>query len=221
MNKPRLLDLFCGAGGAAMGYHRAGFEVVGVDIAPQPHYPFEFHQADAIETLPSIGTRHWLTGFDAIHASPPCQAYTWAAARWRRQRPMLAEITRSHLDMIGLPYVIENVPGAGRHIGGNLILCGQMFGLPLVRHRVFAVEPPLPMGLHLHHPPCQGLVKSGRASTVAGHGGDNVKGMGGRAQKQAAMGIDWMTDEELNEAIPPAYTEWIGTQLLASLERVA
>jgi len=221
MTRPRLLDLFCGAGGAAMGYSRAGFDVVGVDIVPQPRYPFEFHQEDAIEVLPSLGTRHWLTGFDAIHASPPCQAYTWAAARWDKERPMLADVTRSHLDVIGLPFVIENVPQAGPAIWANLLLCGQMFGLSLIRHRAFAVEPPIPMGQYLHHPPCQGLVKAGRASTVAGHGGDNVKGMGGRAQKQAAMGIDWMSDEELNEAIPPAYTEWIGAQLLRAVEAVA
>jgi DNA (cytosine-5)-methyltransferase 1 len=210
-----------------MGYHRAGFDIVGVDIKPQPHYPFEFHQADAMTffrrgTIKNSDRPFIVRGvgsFDAIHASPPCQAYTLAARRWDVERADLAELTQRMLRWVGRPYVIENVPGAGRHIGGNLLLCGQMFALPLVRHRVFAVEPPILFAPH--HPPCQGLVRAGKASTVAGHGGDNVKGMGGRAQKQAAMGIDWMTDEELNEAIPPAYTEWVGRRLLAAIEAVA
>lgn len=211
-----------------MGYHRAGFDVVGVDINPQPHYPFEFHQADAMrifergtirQGVPSLLHVRGLGIFDAIHASPPCQAYTWAAARWTKERSDLAGATLAMLEWTELPFVIENVPQAGKHIAGNLVLCGQMFGLSLVRHRAFNVQPPILFAPH--HPPCVGLVKAGKASTVAGHGGDNVKGMGGRAQKQAAMGIDWMTDVELNEAIPPAYTEWIGTQLLRVLEAVA
>ena len=209
--KPRLLDLFCGAGGAAMGYHRAGFEVVGVDINPQPHYPFEFHQADAM-TYP-------LDGFDAIHASPPCQAYTWAARGQDRTagriRDDLAGQTRERLLQTKVPYVIENVEAAGPIIGSNLMLCGQMFRLGVIRHRVFAVRPSL--GLSPHHPPCTGLVKLGLASSVAGHGGDTVKGRGSLKQKQADMGIDWMNIGELNESIPPAYTEWIGHQLLATV----
>ena len=205
----RLLDLFCGAGGAAMGYHRAGFEVVGVDIKPQPHYPFEFHQADAL-TYP-------LDGFDAIHASPPCQAYSWAARRWDIPRADLVDATRDLLLVAGLPWVIENVPGAP--LRGPAILCGRMFDLPLIRHRLFETDWqlwPLP-----GHPRCVGLIKAGKAVTVAGHGGDNVRGNGGRAAKRAAMGIDWMDDTELNEAIPPAYTEWIGVQLMAHLEQQA
>ena len=210
MNAPRLLDLFCGAGGAAMGYHRAGFEVVGVDIAPQPHYPFRFIQADALTFS--------LDGFDAIHASPPCQAYSWATRRDRADRfALLIDFTRLALDGLGLPYVIENVPGAP--LREPAMLCGRMFGLPLIRHRLFETNWqlwPLP-----GHPRHVGLIRAGKAVTVAGHGGDNVRGNGGRAAKQAAMGIDWMTDEELNEAIPPAYTEWIGAQLLVALERAA
>jgi len=209
VTRPILLDLFCGAGGAAMGYHRAGFEVVGVDIKPQPHYPFEFHQADAM-TFP-------LGGYDVIHASPPCQAYTWAARRWDVERADLVEPTRERLVATGLPYVIENVPGAP--LREPALLCGRMFGLSLIRHRLFETNWqlwPLP-----GHPRHIGLIRAGLAVTVAGHGGDNAKGNGGRSAKQSAMGIDWMTDVELNEAIPPAYTEWIGAQLLRALGAVA
>lgn len=207
---PRLLDLYCGAGGAAVGYHRAGFEVVGVDIRPQPHYPFEFHQADAM-TYP-------LDGFDAIHASPPCQAYSWAAKRWDRTRVDLVDATRQRLMKSEAPYVIENVVGAP--LRRPILLCGQMFGLGVIRHRLFEMD----WGSLIwvpDHPPCSGLVKAGKASTVAGHGGETRKGRGSLAQKQADMGIDWMTLDELNQAIPPAYTEWIGRELMSVIERAA
>lgn len=209
--RPRLLDLFCGAGGASMGYARAGFEVVGVDISPQPHYPFEFHQADAMT--------YSLDGFDAFHASPPCQAYSWGTRKGREDRwPRLIDDVRDRLDR--RVYVIENVTGARRELRGPILLCGQMFALGVVRHRLFEISDP--PALVPYHPRCQGLVRSGRAVTVAGHGGDNQKGKGGRAQKQAAMGIDWMDDLELNEAIPPAYTQWIAGQLrLVTLEKRA
>ena len=213
MSRPRLLDLFCGAGGAAMGYSRAGFEVVGVDINPQPHYPFEFHQGDALAFLDDAMQygADGLSGFDAIHASPPCQAYSWSARRWDVERADLVGPTRDRLQASGLPFVIENVVGAPLH--EPAMLCGRMFGLPLIRHRLFETNWQLwPMPGHPRH---VGLVKGGKAVTVAGHGGDNVKGMGGRVVKQAAMGIDWMSDVELNEAIPPAYTEWIGHRLAA------
>jgi DNA (cytosine-5)-methyltransferase 1 len=212
--KPRLLDLFCGAGGAAMGYYRAGFEVVGVDINPQPNYPFEFIQADALEWL--SWTSLSLPGFDVVHASPPCQAYSWSAKRWDVERADLLAPTRELLRKVGLPYVIENVVGAPME--SPIRLCGVMFGLEVIRHRLFEsnvamVEP--------WHAPHQGSVQDGTYVTVAGHGGDNIKGRGSRAAKQRAMGIDWMSDEELNQAIPPAYTEWIGRQLLQVVERAA
>ncbi len=208
--RPRLLDLFCGAGGAAMGYHRAGFDVVGVDINPQPHYPFEFHQGDAM-TWPLDGFSQ--LEFDAIHASPPCQAYSWSARRWDTPRADLVDATRELLQAAGVPWVIENVTGAPLH--DPVMLCGRMFGLSLIRHRLF--ESSVWLWPSPGHPRHVGLIGKGEAVTVAGHGGDNIKGNGGRKQKQAAMGIDWMTDEELNQAIPPAYTEWIGAQLLAAL----
>lgn len=212
MTRPRLLDLFCGAGGAAMGYHRAGFDVVGVDLHPHPRYPFAFVQADALE--PPFD----LSDFDAIHASPPCQAYSWAAKRWRQiERADLVDRTRTLLEASGVPWVIENVIGAP--LRRQIVLCGTQFGKDLVRHRRF--ESSL---LLLMPPRCVhfGSVRAGDYVTVAGHGGDNAKGRGSRAAKQEAMGIDWANDHELNQAIPPAYTEFIGRQLITAIrERVA
>ena len=214
---PRLLDLFCGAGGAAMGYHRAGFDVVGVDIKPQPHYPFEFHQADAL-TYP-------LDGFDAIHASPPCQAYS-TATRDHSKHPDLYGPTRQLLIGSGLPYVIENVIGAPYSHG--VVLCGSMFGLEadgewLQRHRNFEASWML-MSPGCSHPTHQ------RAVTVTGKSFIREVRTVGRHSRQGPvelaerlMGIDWMTRHELALAIPPAYTEWIGRQLLAAItaERAA
>ncbi len=192
-----------------MGYHRAGFdEIVGVDIKPQPRYPFTFVQGDALEYLASHGRE-----FDAIHASPPCQKYSWAAKRWHVERADLVPATLELLDRLGVPFVVENVLAAPlRHA---VVLCGTQFGLGVIRHRLFesnrVVFAP---GSPCHH---QGTVRGGDYVTVAGHGGDNIKGRGSRAAKQAAMGIDWMNDRELNESIPPAYTEFIGRQLLEAL----
>lgn len=209
MTKPRLLDLFCGAGGAAVGYHRAGFEVVGVDICPQPHYPFEFHQADAL-TYP-------LEGFDAIHASPPCQAYSSMSAcipGLSEAYPDLIGQTRERLGSAGVPYVIENVGGGRRLLRDPLMLCGAMFDLDLYRHRYFEANFPWSMILHPGHGirgNRAGRWSPGTIISVAGH---NTA----LAECKRAMGIDWMTGDELSEAIPPAYTEWIGRALLARLE---
>ena len=198
-----------------MGYARAGFEVIGVDIHPQPNYPFYQHTMDALTFLRMV--EHPQKYYDVIHASPPCQAYSWSAKRWTEvERDDLVAPTRDLLRATGLLYVIENVVGAP--LISPIRLCGEMFGLDVIRHRLFEsnvpmVEPP--------HPKHRGTVKDGTYVTVAGHGGDNIKGRGGRAAKQRAMGIDWMTDVELNEAIPPAYTEWIGRRLLAALEVAA
>ncbi len=221
--RPRLLDLFCGAGGAAMGYHRAGFEVVGVDIVPQPHYPFEFHQADAM-TYP-------LDGFDVIHASPPCQHYTrLRTLPWLRDReywesiPPTMELVRSS----GLPWVVENVESraAMNALGSAWTLCGTMFGLrwedgrPLYRHRVFSSSLFMLAPSHPKHtrvlvpgPMLKGRARLNNGYMVGGHQN------GLRAMN--ALGIDWMTGSELSQSIPPAYTEWIGRQLLAVLEPAA
>jgi DNA (cytosine-5)-methyltransferase 1 len=204
--RPRLLDLFCGAGGAAMGYHRAGFDVVGVDITPQRHYPFEFHQADAMS--------YPLDGFDAIHASPPCQRFSAMSSC----RPGLADeypdfvgLTRARLQASGLPWVIENVPGAP--LRSPVTLCGFMFGLQLYRHRLFESSFPLAEPRHPEHtiPASKaGHWKPGTIMSVAGH-------VAPVAEARRAMGIDWMNREEMAEAIPPTYTEHVGAYLLATL----
>jgi DNA (cytosine-5)-methyltransferase 1 len=222
--RPRLLDLFCGAGGAAMGYHRAGFEVVGVDIAPQPNYPFEFVQMDAL-TFMRDGCWRWheFSGpSDAIHASPPCQAFTVYGnnkAHVRDDHLNLIPETRELLQVTGLPYVIENVPGAP--LEDAIRLCGTSFGLEVRRHRLFESN------LDLLSIPCAhgrfterkypGSTNRPNGRTVCNVGEWRVP----LAQQKQAMDIDWMTLEELSEAIPPAYTEFIGTQLLAYLKVAA
>ena len=219
--KPRLLDLFCGAGGASMGYSKAGFEVVGVDIAPQPHYPFEFHQADVMRYVftdqgPKVDNRYhtinW-TKFDAIHASPPCQAYSVATQAQRnlgKEYPDLLAQTRVLLERTGLPWVIENVPGAPMR--ADYKLCGCQFDLELRRVRLFETSwhgfAMLPPHYHPHAVPC--VTGHGTPSWIRKQLGYNptIK------QYHEAMGIDWMNRNELSQAIPPAYTEFIGKQLL-------
>lgn len=218
MNRPRLLDLYCCSGGAGVGYHRAGFDVTGVDIDPQPNYPHPFIQADAVAYLAAHGHE-----YDAIHASPPCQAHT-ALTKGNRSRGWVdthvdfIPVTRALLDHIGKPYVIENVQGST--LRRDVTLCGEMFDLSVIRHRYFelggwATVAPA-------HRPHRGRVAGYRHGAwyegpyfaVYGDGG----GKGTVAQWQAAMGIDW-TDvrKELAEAIPPAYTEWLGRRLLEEL----
>lgn len=228
--KPRLLDLFCKAGGCTKGYQRAGFYVVGVDIEPQPNYcGDEFVQADALEVLAEFEwgyPQHWKDWrFAGVHASPPCQAYSRLAAmhpELRGDYPMLIDAVREVLDKIGLPYVIENVEGApladaptldGRN---GLVLCGSMFGLGvergyLRRHRLFETT------FSVGQPACS---HQGLAVGVYGHGGHSGKHrMLYRQEASEAMGIDWMTRDEMTQAIPPAYTEHIGSYLLAHIER--
>ena len=199
----KLLDLFCGAGGAAMGYHRAGFEdITGVDIEPMPRYPFEFVQGDALEYVMEHGHE-----FDVIHASPPCQAYSMMQHIHKNNNchPDLVDETRRILNEIDKPYVIENVKGSP--LRAQLMLCGTMFGLRIIRHRFFEV-PSLPLQLL---PPCD-------HSDVF----DPWHGEGRTANKfRDAMGIDWMPmgggghkAGTIDEAIPPAYTEFIGRRIM-------
>ena len=211
--RPLLLDLFCGAGGAAMGYHRAGFDVVGVDIAPQPHYPFTFIQADAL-TFP-------LDGVDAIHASPPCQGYSQANNIWGREHPQLIDAVRARLAAQGTPWVIENVRGALSHMPSSLVLCGTHFGLRVYRHRLFESSHLLFAPMSCAHPAklppgYLSIYGHGARETQRGNRGNDYR-RAGVAQARTAMGIEWMTQAELSQAIPPAYTEWIGRQLLATL----
>lgn len=202
--RPRLLDLFCCAGGAAVGYARAGWEVVGVDIVEQSRYPFEFHQGDALKYL----LEHWQE-FDAIHASPPCQAFTNAQRIQGRDHPDYITATRSALQLIGKPWIIENVPGAP--LRSPVELCGAMFGLTTYRHRLFESNIPLTAPDHPQHKAPTAKMgrrpQPGEFMHVVGH-------FSGIDEARHAMGIDWMSRDEMSEAIPPAYTEHLGKQLI-------
>lgn len=219
MTRPKLLDLCCCAGGAGMGYHRAGFEVVGWDLEPQPNYPFEFHQGDGLDVLADLD---YVRTFDAVHASPPCQGYTTLAAVHGNDWPKLIPAFREALNATGLPHIIENVQGAP--VRRDMTLCGEMFGLSVIRHRYFelggwtAATPA--------HKPHRGRVRGWRHGeyfdgpylAVHGEGG----GKGTVAEWQQAMGIDWTSvRREIAEAIPPAYTEHIGRQLLEHMTGAA
>lgn len=224
MSKPRLLDLFCGAGGAAVGYHRAGFEIVGVDVKPQPRYPFEFFHEDAMRVLDHLARHQCATtlGYNihAIHASPPCQRYSaiTVVRGVPDDHPDLLEPVRELLETIGLPWVMENVAGAP--MAPHAVLCGSMFRLGVRRHRLFESSSAL------MHPECR-HAEQGTPLGVYGHPGGvensrKDKGKkGSTAEWAAAMGIDWMTAAELAQAIPPPYTEHIGGFLMSEVTRRA
>lgn len=219
--RPKLLDLFCGAGGCGMGYHRAGFDVVGVDIKEQPDHPgndlfsfgFKFIRAEAL----GFATRY-ASNFDAVHASPPCQAHS-ALRHLHPAKGYECFIvrTRDILTSLDCPWVIENVPGAP--LLNPVMLCGSAFGLRVRRHRLFESNMPL-RGTDCRHK------EQGRPIDVSGTGGRRITRRpddhGGNTNKprnigeaRAAMGVDWMRRYELSQAIPPAYTEFIGRQLLS------
>ncbi len=217
-SKPRLLDLFCCAGGAGVGYARAGFDVFGVDLAPQPRYPLPFIQGDALKLDPEF-----IAGFDAVHASPPCQSYSDLAKRNRNAHewPRLIEPVREMLLKSGLPYIIENVDGAP--LIHPIVLCGTMFrGLRVIRHRLFETNFPILTPPHGKHPICHTFDKRkgqyGKTDEMKDFVSVNGGGNCSVAAARDAMGIDWMTKNELNEAIPPAYTQFIGEQLLVFME---
>lgn len=198
---PKLLDLFCGAGGASVGYSQAGFEVVGVDINPQPHYPFDFFQGDALEYVREYGDE-----FDIIAASPPCQAYAKTNRLNSIEYPDLVSKTR---DLISdRPYVIENVVGAPLH--SPITLCGAMFGLKVYRHRVFESNIKLEQPVHPEHE--WTIAKMGRVPQP-GQFMHVVGNFSGKQYAVEAMGIDWMNRNEMAQAIPPAYTKYIGKQI--------
>lgn len=215
--KPKLLDLYCKAGGAGMGYHLAGFDVTGVDIEFQPNYPFTFIQDDAINFL----LRNWQY-YDAFHASPPCQFATRSTAQFRLAGKVYQNLipqTREILNKTGLPYVIENVPGAG--LRPDVILSGPMFGLKVIRVRHFETG----NWMMLQEPitPPHGTAKNGDYCSVYGNcSRNNTPNLfGQKTIREAwlhAMGIDWyMKETEAAEAIPPAYTRYIGNQLINQL----
>ena len=207
MSKPLLLDTFCKAGGTSMGYSRAGFEVVGVDIEYQKNFPFEFHQEDAIEFILKYGK-----DFDVISGSPPCQAYSITSVLSSGLHSMLIPATRQAMQKVGRPCIIENVKGARFELNNPIMLCGTMFNLKVIRHRYFECNPVL------WFPPrqCQHTEKTGERGkydigqngymTIVGHNFNAKKG-------GMAMGIDWMIGKELAQAIPPAYTEWLGFEM--------
>jgi len=216
----KLLDLFCKAGGGSVGYHRAGFEVVGVDIKKQKRYPYEFIHADALEVL---ADKAFLAQFDVIHASPPCQTHSStkhlrdAQGNSTKKLDLIPE-TREGLIAWGKTYIIENVPGAP--LIDPVQLCGSSFGLKVRRHRLFESNVPL-VGSVCDHK------KQGRPVGVYGAMRDNPKGIdrktgkmvyGGKTaetieEAREAMGINWMIWGELVEALPPVFTEFLGNQV--------
>jgi DNA (cytosine-5)-methyltransferase 1 len=222
MSRPRILDLFCCAGGAAMGYHQAGFDVVGVDINPQPRYPFAFLQMDVLTV-----DRRFISSFDAVHASPPCQGYTdMRHAPGAIGAPRLIGRVRGMIEH--MPYVIENVDGAESEMRDPVTLCGTMFGLgaagaDLRRHRRIETN------FHLVVPACDhsdrpvvGVYGGHARIRSAKHGGRGTRDVWPNGHKPVAaeaMGMDWATLAEMSEAIPPAYTRFIGAQLIAHLQQ--
>jgi DNA (cytosine-5)-methyltransferase 1 len=221
VTRPLLLDLFCCEGGAARGYHDAGWDVIGVDIEAQPHYPFEFYQADA---LAFMDVRWPLRRpFAAAHASPPCQAYTTMSNRHGSKSPQLIDAVREKLEATGLPYVIENVVGARRHMRNPLMLHGGMFGLNVYRPRLFESN------VLLMAPPKAPRPKD--AAAVYGRREDRrllwrrADGTELHAasleEARAAMEMPWASWNGVREAIPPAYTRWIGEQLLNHVREAA
>ncbi len=231
MSRPLLLDLFCGGGGAAMGYYRAGIDVLGVDIRPQPNYPFRFLREDALETLHLILLGQSTLGyrpedFAVVHASPPCQAHVKGLVAVNRSQGR----SSYHLDLIGQtrdllvasgrPYVIENVEGAP--LRSSVRLCGSMFSLMVRRHRLFESSMLLLAPCCRHDRQREAKYWTSwrpggehRLASVVQVYGNSGCGIG---LWEETMGINWMTRDELSQAIPPAYTFFLGKQILAYLE---
>jgi DNA (cytosine-5)-methyltransferase 1 len=208
--RPVLLDLFCCQGGASAGYVAAGFDVVGVDLAPQPRYPFKFVQADALEFLAAHGHE-----FDAVHASPPCQGYSDCQRIQGRAHDLLIDKVRDALNDLGVPWVIENVEGARWALLDPVMLCGAALGLRTYRHRLFESNVPLTVPEHIPHAAVQ--VKMGRPLRE----GDWYHAVGNFSNVpyvRADLGVPWMSRDGIRECIPPVYAEFIGAQLLAQLQ---
>lgn len=220
--KLRLLDLCCGGGGCSVGYYRSGFmDITGVDIVPMPRYPYRFVQANAFDYLVEHGHK-----YDMIHVSPKCQAHTILGRAMThdvgyfvRHVDQIAEF-RKLLIATGKPYVIENVVGAP--LDYPIMLCGSMFGLKVYRHRLFESNIFILMPPHIAHndqTPRSGRGKSPKGFiSVTGNGGAAGLGESYLAYASRAMGIDWMSRAELSQAIPPAYTQWIGERLMEVIQ---
>jgi DNA (cytosine-5)-methyltransferase 1 len=216
VNRPRLLDLFCCEGGAARGYDQAGFDVFGVDCEPQPDYPYPMHQGDALAFVEEHGHE-----FDVIHASPPCQGYSTMTADHSKHPRMIPQ-TRAALVASGRPYIIENVAGARAHMEHPILVCGSSFGMAVRRHRFFESNVPLmsmpcthkrqgrPIGVYGEHPQDQtdyrrpdGTLRDDKAKTVE--------------HAREVMGMPWASWHGCTQAIPPAYTHFIGEQLMSAV----
>ncbi|MCL6281656.1 DNA cytosine methyltransferase [Streptomyces albidoflavus] len=214
-NRLRVLDLFCCQGGAAMGYHRAGFNVTGIDLAPQPRYPFHFIQADSIDYVREHGAQ-----FDFIHASPPCQRYSRTQKIQHRDHPDLIAPTRTALEATGRPWVIENVEEAHRELRNPVTLCAAAFGMRTYRHRLFETGGNFTFTPPRHPAHWAPLTKMGRPR-AAGHFAHYVGNFSGVQEARTDMGVPWMNRDGIRECIPPAYTHHIATALLTSRLEVA
>jgi DNA (cytosine-5)-methyltransferase 1 len=227
---PRVLDLFCCQGGIARGFADAGFLVAGVDLKPQPRYPFDFWQMDALRYLRTF-PEAIREVFDLVHASPPCQHDSNLSKSHNgrpQDHPDLIAPTREALEELGLPFIIENVGGARHKLRDPIMLCGTMFeGLRVTRHRFFECHgwtpgPTPPHGAHpLHYTRDKRKAHYGRLDEMEAFVMVNGGGNCSKAAAADAMGIDWMTKQGLNEAIPPAYGRWLGEQFIASRQRLA
>jgi len=216
MDRPKLLDLFSGAGGAARGYQMAGFHVPGIDIKPQPRYAGDvFIQGDALDYIEAHGHE-----FDVIHASPPCQAYSVMKSLNKDiKHPDLVGPTRKALERTGKPWVIENVIGAP--VRTTIMLCGSMFGLRshrgyLQRHRLFESNILIFSPGHCRH---EGLAIGVYGHGSAGHLGQRMR-TANVEEARVLMDMPWSTRDGLSQAIPPSYTKWIGLQIMAAIKPI-
>ncbi|MFJ1944397.1 SAM-dependent methyltransferase [[Kitasatospora] papulosa] len=213
--RPRLLDLFCCQGGAAKGYADAGFDVTGVDIAPQPRYPYRFIQAEAVAFVLEHGAE-----FDFIHGSPPCQHDSDCQRIQGREHPDLIAPTRAALETTGRPWVMENVRGAVPKLHEPVMLCGPMFGVETYRHRYFETGGGFRLTQPDHPAHLAPQAKMGRP-VPPGHYGQYVGNFSGVDLARQVMGVPWMNRDGIRECIPPAYTQWIGAAALQALLEVA
>ncbi|MFJ3084731.1 SAM-dependent methyltransferase [Streptomyces halstedii] len=209
--RPRLLDLYCCQGGASAGYAAAGYIVTGVDLSPQPRYPFTFIQGDAIAYVLEHGHE-----YDLIAASPPCQRYSDAQVLQGRDHPMLIAPTRAALQATGRPYVLENVPGARGHMVDPIVLCGLMFGLGTYRDRYFEAGGGLVLEQPHHPRHDRPITKMGRPRRH-GEMAHYVGNFSGVQHARTDLGVPWMNRDGIRECIPPAYTQFLGEQAAAQL----
>jgi DNA (cytosine-5)-methyltransferase 1 len=228
MKRRKLLDLCCKAGGASMGYYRAGFEVTGVDNQPQKRYPFRFILADAIQYLGWLIKTGEIEEYDAVAASWPCQRWSeLTPSAHKDKHPDLIKPGRELMIATKKPYIIENVEGARGELINPVMLCGSMFGLPIWRHRYFENN----FGLFLSPAGCNhdfvpvvvsGVSRRTQPILISGRGMRQVEGRRRKEDtaeiKRQAMETPWMVEVEVTQAVPPAYTEWIGRQLIEHLE---